>query len=407
MLIKKDEDKIKDISPKKPFITHYRGSMMIITCICILAVDFKVFPRRFSKTETLGTSLMDLGVGSFIFSSGVVSNMKNRDAKFFKRMKKSMTHSIPLILLGLIRLYTVKKLNYIEHVTEYGKDWNFFFTMAVIPPFVTIFQTIFNMIPSYCIIGYIVSLIQELLLQNTRLIYWGTFAERTGFFSNNKEGLISIPGYLAIYLVGQGIGMIILKRDEEEVVNEDEENDQWVASMLGYKDELKVDNNKSNTNNHNNNINTNSNNTWKELFKWTVIWFGIYYISTGSIGPKLVESRRFANMAYFTWVCSFNTAQLLLFCTIEKIFFDDIYKPKSKHAEREKIEKATSKILSSFNKNGLLIFLLANLLTGLVNLTIKTIKMNDLQAMGILICYTSVITCFAVFLNVYKISVKF
>lgn len=42
----------------QPFVTSYRAIMMVMTVLCILAVDFPAFPREFAKAETWGTSLV-------------------------------------------------------------------------------------------------------------------------------------------------------------------------------------------------------------------------------------------------------------------------------------------------------------------------------------------------------------
>lgn len=85
---------------------------------------------------------MDLGVGCVIFSAGVVAARRfiniekeaNRNQAYQKSIENlyiSIKHSIPLLLIGFIRLAAVKSTNYQEHVNEYGIHWNFFFTICL------------------------------------------------------------------------------------------------------------------------------------------------------------------------------------------------------------------------------------------------------------------------------------
>ena len=58
----------------KQSIAEYRSLVLIVTVVCILAVDFPaVFPDKFHKSATFGTSIMDLGVGGFIVANGLVA----------------------------------------------------------------------------------------------------------------------------------------------------------------------------------------------------------------------------------------------------------------------------------------------------------------------------------------------
>lgn len=364
--------------PIHPFLTTYRGAMMIITCIAILAVDFRIFPRRFAKVENWGTSLMDLGVGSFVFSGGVVSarsglkrQSTNTTAKrtLAQRLASSMRHSIPLLVLGLIRLYSVKGLDYAEHVTEYGVHWNFFFTLGLLPPFVEIFDALYALIPSYEILSLAIAVLYQVALESTDLKSYILVSPRgPDLLSKNREGIFSFLGYLAIFLCGRATGMRVIPRGTSASTPPSQARKNVLLSLAAQ----------------------------------TLLWTGLFALNSTyalGYGANIPVSRRLANMPYVLWVSAFNNAQLLLFCLAETLFFPSVHRATGKDGERERTAFATSRIMAAFNRNGLALFLIANLLTGAVNLGFNTLDMSTAQAVGVLVGYAAVVTGVAVGLD--------
>jgi glucosaminylphosphatidylinositol acyltransferase len=371
-----------DDLPMKPFLTMYRGSMMVVTCIAILAVDFKIFPRRFAKVENWGTSVMDVGVGSFVFSAGLVaarSILKEKLAGGAKslgtRLYTSLRHSLPLFILGFVRLYSVKGLDYAEHVTEYGVHWNFFFTLALLPPFVAVFQSAFKFIPSFAALAILLGSIYQVALEYTSLKAFILTAPRTDLLSKNREGIFSFFGYLAIFLAGQATGMFVIPRQSAS------EGSSGGSAQRKY--------------------------LLATLVIWSIMWSIFYLLATDySFGFGLAVSRRLANLPYFLWIAAFNCFQITAFCIIETVFFPEFYQAGDLKEQKSRYEIATSKVLAAFNRNGLAIFLIANLFTGLVNLTIPTLFVSNTQAMGILVGYGAILAGIALALDFYDISVK-
>ena len=354
---------------------------MAITCIAILAVDFRVFPRRFAKVENWGTSLMDMGVGSFVFTSGVVSvrsSLKTDVGKrpsLSKRLVGSMRHAIPLLVLGVIRLISVKGLDYAEHVTEYGVHWNFFFTLGFIPPFVALFQSAFDIVPSYAVLSLVLASIYELALDKTELGAYILVAERTDLLSKNREGIFSFFGYLAIFLAGQSLGSFALPR--EKPIRKGASAIELVRDTILGK-----------------------------LVVSAIVWTSLFYFATSYYGLRLGVSRRLANLPYFLWVSSYNSYQIAICYAIETVLFPNIYKTSSKEEENQRAKNATSAVLNAFNRNGLAVFLVANLLTGLVNMALPTLHMSVISAMAVLVGYMGVLTTVALLLDRFDISIK-
>lgn len=366
----------------KPFLTQYRGSMMVITCLAILAVDFRIFPRRFAKVETWGTSLMDIGVGSFVFSGGLVAarpvlkeQAEGKTAPLHQRLLYSMRHSLPLLILGVVRTISVKGLDYAEHVTEYGVHWNFFFTLGLLPPFVAIFQSLLKFVPNYAVLSLLLAIGYQVALEGTGLKAYILLAPRTDLVSKNREGLCSFIGYLAIFLAGQHAGMYMLPRRISP---------NSTSGPVAQRKALLL-----------------------RMAAWSGVWAALYYISTNPVrGVGLDVSRRLANLPYVLWVAAFNSAQLFVDCLIDSLFFPSSYSAQDARAEKEAYEAATSRVLRSINRNGLPVFLVANLLTGLVNMTVPTLDVGPTATMGILVGYAAVITTVAVALDAWNISIK-
>jgi phosphatidylinositol glycan class W len=379
---KQTKDVERNPLPKKQFLTTYRGAMLVVTCLAILAVDFRIFPRRFAKVENWGTSLMDVGVGSFVFTGGVVAarpilkeKLEGKSTPLTTRLYRSIRHSVPLLVLGIIRLYSVKGLDYAEHVTEYGVHWNFFFTLGFLPPFLALFRSAFEIIPSYAGLAVLLGAAYQATLEFTDLKAFVLTAPRTNLFSQNREGIFSFFGYLAVFLAGQSTGMIVIPRSLSTG-----------SSGVQQRKRLLL-----------------------TLTAWSGFWIVLFTLSTSySYGLSLSVSRRLANLPYFLWIAAFNSTQITAFCLVETIFFPQLYKstPSSAKEEEEIYKASASRVLEAFNRNGLAIFLAANLLTGLVNLTVPTLHVGDLEAMGILLVYAGVVTGLAVGLDMYDISIK-
>ena len=376
----KSQDSL-DPLPVRPFITAYRGSMIIITCLAILAVDFKIFPRRFAKVETWGTSLMDMGVGSFVFSAGIVAARPVLKECFTghsystrTRILASMKHSLPLFVLGFVRLYSVKGLDLAEHVTEYGVHWNFFFTLALLPPSIALVQSTFATL-AVTTLALLLGVAYEAILNFTDLKAYILVSPRTNLFSQNREGIFSFIGYLVIFLLGQATGLNILSRNPKN---------EAAASGKRLRMELLM-----------------------RLTTYSVLWSVLFMLLTHhKTGLNLQVSRRLANLPYILWVSAFNCTQLTLFCLIETFSFPGVYNTVDKVSEGKECNRATSRVLHVYNRNGLAIFLLANPLTGLVNKTLDTLNTGTAGAIGILIAYVGLLTGTAMALDRWDLSIK-
>ena len=340
------------------YISWFKGAVVCVTSIAILAVDFQVFPRTSAKTDKFGVSFMDLGASLFVISSALTSAW-SRDGNYgtanARHRKGSPKKRWMILALGFSRLVAVKLLEYPEIVDEYGVHWNFFMTLAGLWFLCDVLHR-FIVSPLFIVTvacGIVVS--YQWVLLNTELSLFILEAQRdTGFFAANREGIIAMMvGYFPMHLLvelfsREFIFVVIGKSRRKYPPKKAEIGDRpLLISLLLLTGVL-----------------------------WTMWYFSHRFIQ--------ITSRRLMNTAFVMFalasaasiLASFNAAKVLLsFCLKDP--GDAIL--------------ATGGYLQVANEFSLELFLLANLCTGGVNMTWSAHQMDDYSACTLLLCYCGIL----------------
>lgn len=378
------------------YLSAIRAFSNLLTAVCILAVDFKCFPRKLAKTETFGFGVMDAGVGLFVYINGVIApELYKSDADrrlTGTKLKSTMLSCLPLLVLGIVRFFTINELDYQQHISEYGVHWNFFLTLAFTKVIGTIIVCLLPHMEYTKYAALVLVTLHELLLQlglSNYVIDSGNNIKRDNFLNANREGIFSILGYVSIYLASVYIGYVL-------------------RSDKNTPDEIKTDG--QNKTDANNKTHINVRPLFMKsihLFLIAAVLWKITYILRNMFGV----SRRLANMGYVMWIMAMGTTIIALFILLEIFhYFAAFEQPKN---DSDANENTTDEryvyiplILKGISYNGLAFFLAANLLTGFVNLIFQTILIDATGALLILCSYMILLCAISTFLYLNKIKLK-
>jgi phosphatidylinositol glycan class W len=134
----------------------------------------------------------------------------------FCYLTKSLYSLWPLVFLGVGRLVAIKSVDYQEHLTEYGVHWNFFFTLIAVKLITSLLLLICPLNRSW-VVAISIAALYQLALDFTplkSLILYGTDGSgtRVGLLNANREGIISVLGYVAVHMAGVQTGLYVLKK---------------------------------------------------------------------------------------------------------------------------------------------------------------------------------------------------
>ena len=387
-----------------PFLSNARAYINLMACISILAVDFtSLFPQKFGKTHSYGTGLMDVGVGMFIAAHGTTSRYARRESpplsgwrEYWSQVYVDLRVISPIFILGLIRLALITFMHKNPPLYEYGAHWNFFFTIGCVR-LLTAF--ILPLLPqkisiTSCVAASIICLLYEYWLVNQGLREFILHAERTSFYSSNREGIYSCIGFTALYLYSVSVGAILFS--ERKTVWE------WTIFSCG-------------------------------LFCLTLLCWVLLYLAAGRIEPI---SRRLTNLPYVLWMVGLMLIFITIFLLFDiiTIFMFSMREKRDRSSNELNSSRKTntrdeltvliertppsdqiqvsnkhyflSTLIQAIDYNQLAYFLLANFLTGFANLLLDTGRATLRAAVCYMIVYELILSYVIIAMHRKKMKLK-
>ncbi|CAN1235628.1 Uncharacterized protein At4g17910 [Linum perenne] len=232
---------------------------------------------------------------------------------------------------------------------EYGVHWNFFFTLAALAMLASLIRIPTN----YSGISGLVILIGYQWWLNTGLnSYLLANTRGTDIVSQNKEGLFSLLGFWGMYLIGVQLGNFLFFGKQRS--SDDVASNKWIKIKVSC---LSV----------------------------------IFWLLT-IVLDKHVEriSRRMCNLAYVTLILAENLQVLAILMVSDYLS-----------------ESKVSTLEEAINRNLLATFLVANVLTGLVNMIMDTNSASPILALFILVVYSFVTSFASGVAHFYGLRLKF
>lgn len=120
-------------------------------------------------------------------------------------MASAAIRAWPLAALGVSRLVVIKGLGYQEHVSEYGVHWNFFATLFFMRLVVVPVNRICPVRLRSCLALAAIGVYQWFLVKGG-LSDFIVHAPRDTLFAMNREGVLGLVGFVAIYYIAEELG---------------------------------------------------------------------------------------------------------------------------------------------------------------------------------------------------------